>query len=844
MKLRPVGLLAGMGIALATILWLMPEHSPLAATAAAGSNSFGAAVRMGRTSSSVLAGPLLQPTGAIVGSVFFDGNGNGIFDLNEAGLADIYVEAADRATGGAAFLSSATTNISGTYEFLEVPPDSYAVVQRADQFGYPASSATTPVTAEVTVLDAPVTVNFGVALPITVRGVVFQDLDNSGTQAPLSEPGLGDVPVEIYGDENLNGSVDAGESLLGSARTDSTGNYIIRDILPGPRVLRVGLPSGSSTQNGSQMALTLESVAVGGNVRVMNIPVIPAPEEPSLVCMATSLIDSRFNDKTIMAGRTIWFSARLATGGLGTVATPITFDRTKIVFLAGSTPYTVTLPAATVVYSPTATSTTTRFDTGTQQWVTTVSPGNYGKKVFLSGAALVVPAGGFPAKIQPVTWDGRFTTPINGVSLEWEWAAAVYSTFSTNYNLLGVKPVNGNLENPYPNGDAAGAPQNYTSYVVAGASGGGGSNYTGSWSEAGHAAPCAAPDVTPYLVRVNSGGTTYTDRQGRVWSADRAYKAPSWGYSGGGAKTSSSPVGDTEDDLVYQRLRENPGQYLFHAPAGDYEITLRFAEFSVANDDRTMRITIEGQIVENSFSVWQAAGRYNAVDRVYRVRLTDGVLNIVFARAAGAKRDPAVSAVEVRSIDPDATPTPTPTPTPTRTPVPTPTPTATPTPQVTIMPPADSYLQTVNCGGTTYTDGMGQTWSADRSFTTGAWGYVAGTAKSYSNAVSATSEDLLYQKLRENPGEYRFTVPNGTYEVTLRFTEFSANGPTDRLMHMTMENIVMENSLSIYGIVGRYAALDRTYLVTVGDGVLNIVFSRNGGSLSPIISAIKVRKLS
>jgi hypothetical protein len=46
----------------------------------------------------------------------------------------------------------------------------------------------------------------------------------------------------------------------------------------------------------------------------------------------------------------------------------------------------------------------------------------------------------------------------------------------------GAKPVDDKVQNPYLNADHAGTPENFKSYVIGGATGGGGSNYTGGYS--------------------------------------------------------------------------------------------------------------------------------------------------------------------------------------------------------------------------------------------------------------------------------------------------------------------------------------------------------------------------
>lgn len=199
------------------------------------------------------------------------------------------------------------------------------------------------------------------------------------------------------------------------------------------------------------------------------------------------------------------------------------------------------------------------------------------------------------------------------------------------------------------------------------------------------------------------------------------------------------------------------------------------------------------------------------------------------------------------TAEPTPTPTNTPEPTPTPTPVltatlePTPTSTNTPLPTPTATPVSTPYVQRVNCGGTSYTDSQGRVWAADQAWN-GVWGHTNGMAKSSTSAVNGTIDGPLYQYWRENPVEYRFAVPNGTYQVILRFAEFEVSKANDRMMRITIEGAVVEERFSIYGLVGKYTALDRQYQVTVSDGMLNIAFSKNGGKKDPVVSAIEVRQ--
>jgi hypothetical protein len=189
-----------------------------------------------------------------------------------------------------------------------------------------------------------------------------------------------------------------------------------------------------------------------------------------------STITSNFNGTHINAGSTIWFNSVLKVTGVGSSPVTIHVGQGTIT----SSAFTVNTPNADITFSPTATSATTTYDAGTNTWTTTV-PTGLGGNTFLDGAALGFPSG-LAGGLNPVTWSANFTTDTPGVSLQWQWAAAVYTSFSTDYGSLGVKPVDSNSVSVYHNSDHAGTPEAYKTCVVGGARGGGGSNFTGSYS--------------------------------------------------------------------------------------------------------------------------------------------------------------------------------------------------------------------------------------------------------------------------------------------------------------------------------------------------------------------------
>ena len=227
---------------------------------------------------------------------------------------------------------------------------------------------------------------------------------------------------------------------------------------------------------------------MAASVRSAAVSAFAAPLVP--LCDASTSVSTALNATALAADNTVWFVSRLKVSGLGSAITTIYARQASISFSANGTSYRRSVPDARIIFDPAASTTTTSYDTTAQRWVTRVSSGNNGKNVFAGGVAFAIPAGGLPGGINPVTWTATLTVDQPGVTFTWNWAAAVYTSFNTSFNALGVKPVDGNTQNPYNNNDQAGTPENYKSSVTGGATGNGGSNYTGSWTANYTVTPC------------------------------------------------------------------------------------------------------------------------------------------------------------------------------------------------------------------------------------------------------------------------------------------------------------------------------------------------------------------
>jgi sugar lactone lactonase YvrE len=203
---------------------------------------------------------------------------------------------------------------------------------------------------------------------------------------------------------------------------------------------------------------------------------------------------------SIQAGNYIWFNAVINNvKNLGSGQVKLYLTNSTISFTANGTPYNLAVPNAVVTFNSASQSSgaKTIYDLTNNRWSTSVSPSGLTGNTFITAVAFPVPVN-FPTGIQNVTWSAAFTTDAPGVTLQWQWGAAVYpsslgSTYATssNSNVLGVNAEDGSAD---ANGtDLAGTPETYKTSVIFGATGGGGMNYTGYFSPGAGVVPTIAP---------------------------------------------------------------------------------------------------------------------------------------------------------------------------------------------------------------------------------------------------------------------------------------------------------------------------------------------------------------
>jgi hypothetical protein len=238
-------------------------------------------------------------------------------------------------------------------------------------------------------------------------------------------------------------------------------------------------------QNGSRSLL--RQVAGGDTTSLKHQKTAQPKSRPALegledrtVPSTFSSITSNFNGTAIPAGDTVWFSAVMKVSGLGSAPVAVHVTGQTIAFDAGGTDYTLNVPDSDITFAPNTTPATTSFNAAENAWVSTL-PSSFSGNAFLGGLAFKVPTA-LPGGINPVTWSGNFATDTAGVHINWQWAAGVYTNFASDFNFLNVKPLDSNSGTLYNNSDHAGTPEAFKSSIVGGARGGGGSNWTGSYS--------------------------------------------------------------------------------------------------------------------------------------------------------------------------------------------------------------------------------------------------------------------------------------------------------------------------------------------------------------------------
>lgn len=276
---------------------------------------------------------------------------------------------------------------------------------------------------------------------------------------------------------DINGSFDF-NNVSGTV-TNSTSGTFSPALVGGPFT-----PSGTATfVDNSTMETNMVTISFSPSSFSCPGPPPPPP------CTATATNSSNFNGTFVPSGSTLWFNANFTAHNVPSSGVTIDFTNGNIAFTADGTSYNISVPNAKITFSSSATCTSTTFDSGSNTWITTV-PISGDDEIFLTGVAWPIPGGGLPGGANPVDFSGTYSAESSapGLSIQMKWSVAAYSTFATDYNALQIKAGH-KTACGQSNGDHAGTPEGvdntntpWKKFLIGGPRGGGGSNFTGSWS--------------------------------------------------------------------------------------------------------------------------------------------------------------------------------------------------------------------------------------------------------------------------------------------------------------------------------------------------------------------------
>lgn len=143
-------------------------------------------------------------------------------------------------------------------------------------------------------------------------------------------------------------------------------------------------------------------------------------------------------------------------------------------------------------------------------------------------------------------------------------------------------------------------------------------------------------------IRVNAGGPSHYDPNGKLWNGDV-------GYDTGSSYSAGNTITNTTTPYLYQSEHFATGtfSYRFYVPPGTFTVSLKFAEiFFTQSGQRAFNVSINGtQVLTNFDIVAQALVPNRAIDRNFPVNLpAGGAIVIQFTPVVS---NPKISAIEI-----------------------------------------------------------------------------------------------------------------------------------------------------------------------------------------------------
>ncbi|WP_343407219.1 SdrD B-like domain-containing protein [Candidatus Amarolinea dominans] len=181
--------------------------------------------------------------GVIGNQVWAEEDYDGLFDANgsDVGQAGVTVQLLKNS----AVIATTTTGASGDYAFVSLPGGTYQV-RVSDSFGVlagyvvtllgpnPGQDNNNQAQAYQVVLPQGgynLTADFGYIKLGAIGDFVWYDKDHDGIE-DVGEPGIPNVTVALYRDDDSNGTLSGGDTLVGTLTTDADGGYLFNNLPP------------------------------------------------------------------------------------------------------------------------------------------------------------------------------------------------------------------------------------------------------------------------------------------------------------------------------------------------------------------------------------------------------------------------------------------------------------------------------------------------------------------------------------------------------------------------------------------------------------------------------------
>lgn len=152
----------------------------------------------------------------------------------------------------------------------------------------------------------------------------------------------------------------------------------------------------------------------------------------------------------------------------------------------------------------------------------------------------------------------------------------------------------------------------------------------------------------------------------------------------------------------------------------------------------------------------------------------------------------------------------------------------------------------VNCGAQTqYLDGTNMVWVEDRPYQKDSFGFVGGNACTLSiKTVKKNTDDKpLYYYFLEGLKQYRFDVPNGSYELELNFMEPEKISKNERVFNVSCNGEMLLSNLNLAVDYGCAVAVKKRFIVKA-DKETGIVVDFETLKGQSILNGIKLKKLN